>query len=292
MGIKSIKSITGGRGFIGGHLAPQLEGRGFDVSHFDLKDGKDITNRPLVLDEVRGYDVIFHLAGVLGTQELNNRAYEATYINVLGAINVFDAARESNSRVVLVSKPNPWLNTYSITKGTAEQFARMYTRMFGVDIRVGQFYSFYGPGQESHGVQKAIPTFIMHALQNKPIPVYGDGEQAADFIYVSDACEAIAILGHSEGLDGEVIEIGSGEPTKINFLAETIIHLTDSRSTIEHLPMRSGEPLGTQIVADISKMSELLQLNPRVSLEDGLRETIAWFQRTYFDKTTFFSIPQ
>ncbi len=285
--------ITGGRGFIGGQLGSRLEQMGHDVDYFDLLDGKDVTDRELVLKEIgkQRYDVIFHLAGRLGTEELNDQAHEATRVNVLGAVNIFDAAKKNGARVVLVSKPNPWLNTYSITKGAAEQFARMYTKIHNVDIRVGQFYSIYGPGQDIHGVQKAVPTFIARALQNDPIPVFGDGEQTADFIYTSDASEAMAVLGHLEGLAGEVVEIGSGTPTKINFLAETIIRLSDSRSKIEYLPMRKGEPEGSQISANTSKMITLLQFNPSVALEDGLRETIAWWKNIKLGKSTFVSAP-
>jgi UDP-glucose 4-epimerase len=285
--------ITGGRGFIGQHLAKHLEGMGYGVNHFDAIDGEDVTNRDLVLDTVRGYDVIFHLAGVLGTHELNDKAYEATQVNVLGALNIFDAARKSGARVVLAAKPNPWLNTYTITKVAAEQFAQMYTTIFGVDIRSARFFSLYGPGQKTkeHGVQKAIPTLIMSALSGEPLPIFGTGHQTADFIHAQDATQAMAILGHMENLAGEVVEVGTGNPTEINFLAEMIIRLSDSRSKIEHLPMRSGEPLDAQVVADTTKMTHLLHFRPTVSLEDGLRETVAWYKHTFFGSTSFTSIP-
>ncbi len=289
--MKERALITGGRGFIGGELASHLDQKGYEVDYFDVLDGNDVTNRDQVLDQLKQFHgVIFHLAGILGTEELNDRSYEATQVNVLGTINILDAARESGSRLVLVSKPNLWLNVYSITKGAAEQFAFMYSQIHRVDTRVGQFFSIYGPGQDIHGVQKAVPTFIAHALQNKPIPIFGNGEQSADFIYVSDACEAMAILGHLDGLSGKVVEVGSGTPTTVNFLAETIIHLTGSKSRIEYLPMRKGEPADAQISANISKMTTLLQFTPKVALEDGLKETIEWWRST-LGRGTFVSAP-
>lgn len=283
--------ITGGKGFIGGHLAPQLERRGYRVIFFDSREGNDVTNRQLVLDSMRDGDVVFHLAGVLGTHELQNSAHEATTINVLGAINVFDAARRSGARVILAAKPNPWLNTYSITKKAAEEFAKMYAEEHGVDIRSGRFFSLYGPGQKIHGVQKAVPTFIMRALKGESIPIFGTGEQTADFIYADEATEAMAILGHLDDLNGEVVEIGTGKSTSVNFLADMIIRLTGSKSRIEHLPMRSGEPLNAQVVADTTKMVNLLEFNPTVTLEDGLEETVNWYRETYFNVRKFVSFP-
>ncbi len=285
--------ITGGKGFIGQHLAGHLGRLEYAVNYFDAADGHDITDRDLVFKEICGYDVIFHLAGVLGTHELNEKAYEATKVNVLGAINVFDAARRDGARVVLAAKPNPWLNTYTITKEAAEKFALMYAGEYAVDTRAARFFSLYGPGQKTkdHGVQKAIPTFIMSALNNEPLPIFGTGKQTADFIHAQDATQAMAILGHLEGLKGEVVEIGTGIPTEINFLAEMIIRFADSKSKIEHLPMRSGEPLNAQVVADTTKMVNLLGFKPTITLEDGLKETVDWYQHKYFDSKRFVSIP-
>lgn len=285
--------ITGGRGFIGQHLARHLGRLGYDIRYFDSANGRDVTNRDLVFEEICGDDVVFHLAGVLGTHELNEKAHEATRINVLGAINVFDAARQSGARVVLAAKQNPWLNTYSITKEAAERFALMYAREYGVDTRAARFFSLYGPGQKTrdHGVQKAIPTFIMSALNNEPLPIFGTGKQTADFIHAQDATEAMAILGHLEGLKGKVIEIGTGIPTEINFLAEMIIRLSGSKSKIEHLPMRSGEPLDAQVVADTTQMVKLLNFKPTITLEDGLKETVDWYKYKFFDSKPFVSLP-
>ncbi len=286
--------ITGGRGFIGQYLAAHLEAMGQRVSYFDATEGNDVVNRDLVFEKMQDQDVIFHLAGVLGTHELNTQAYEATKVNILGAVNVFDAAKQSGARVVLAAKPNPWLNTYTITKEAAEQFALMYAKEFNTDIRAARFFSLYGPGQKTkdHGVQKAIPTFIMSALSGEPLPIFGTGRQTADFIHAQDATKAMAILGHIDGLKGEVVEIGTGMPSEINFIAEMIIQFANSKSRIEYLPMRSGEPLNAQVVANTEKMTKLLHFTPEVSLVDGLKETVEWYKREIFDKTKFISVPQ
>jgi UDP-glucose 4-epimerase len=290
---KTRAIITGGKGFFGEHLIKNLSSMGYDCHTFDRVDGQDVTDRKLVLNPVRGNDVIFHLAGVLGTHELNERAYEATIINVLGALNVFDAARKHKARVILAAKPNPWLNAYTITKEASEKFALMYAQIYGCDFRAGRFYSLYGPGQKTkeHGIQKAVPTFIMQALNNEPVTIFGTGNQTADFIHVSDAAEAFARLGHTENLHGEIIDIGTGRETEINFLAEMIIRLVGSNSKIVHIPMRTGEPLNARVVADTTKMATLLHFTPQVSLEDGIKETIEWYKFNIFMQQPFISVP-
>lgn len=285
--------ITGGKGFFGEHLRTKLTSMGYDCRTYDRVDGQDITDRQMVFNSVNDNDVIFHLAGVLGTHELNEKAYEATQINVLGALNIFDAAKDHNARVILAAKPNPWLNVYTITKEASEKYALMYAQMFGCDFRAGRFYSLYGPGQKTkeHGVQKAVPTFIMQALNNEPVTIFGTGKQTADFIHTSDATEAFAILGHTENLSGEIVDIGTGQETEVNFLADMIIRLAGSKSKIEHIPMRTGEPLNAKVVADTSKMASLLSFTPQVSLEDGMKETIDWYKSNIFQKQPFISVP-
>lgn len=276
--------ITGGKGFFGEHLVKKLSSMGYNCRTYDLIDGQDITIRKMVFDSVKDNDVIFHLAGILGTHELNEKAYEATETNILGSLNVFDAARNHNARVILANKPNPWLNVYTTTKETSEKFALMYTQMYGCDFRAGRLYSLYGPGQKTkeHGVQKAVPTFIMQALNNEPVTIFGTGKQTADFIHIADAAEAFAILGHTEKLSGESVDIGSGQEIEINFLAEMIIRLVGSKSKIEHIPMRTGEPLNARVVADTTKMATLLNFTPKVALEEGMKETIDWYRHNVF----------
>lgn len=286
--------ITGGKGFFGAHLIKELSSIGYDCRTYDRIDEQDITDRQMVLDSVRDNDVVFHLAGVLGTHELNTKAYKATQVNILGAVNIFDAAKNHNARVVLAAKPNPWLNVYTITKEASEKFAVMYAQMFGCDFRVGRLYSLYGPGQkikEDGSVQKAVPTFIMQALNNEPVTIFGTGRQTADFMYISDAAEAFAILGHTENLSGEFVDIGTGQETEINFLADLIIRLAGSNSKIKHIPMRTGEPLDARVVANTTKMATLLHFTPQVSLEDGMRETIHWYRSNIFQKRPFVLVP-
>ncbi len=169
--------VTGGSGFIGGHLQRVLRGRGYETVSFDQKSGHDIRDRDDLASELPPCDVVFNLAGVLGTHELNRRdqIQEAIDVNVKGTVNVLDVAAEHDVNVVQIGKPNPWLNTYSITKQAEEQFAKLYQREHDTDTWLVRWYNVYGPGQKYGTPQKLVPTALVHALKDHPIEIFGDG---------------------------------------------------------------------------------------------------------------------
>lgn len=278
--------ITGGSGFIGSHLANQLIALGHKVSVLDrtpkpmvgvkLFQG-DITNAVDVAKAMKGMDLVYHLAGVLGTEELNTQSVFATQINVIGTLNILDAAVANKTKVLLVSKPNVWLNTYSITKETSEKFSQLYQKEFGLKVVTVKWFSVYGPGQKHYGVQKAVPTFIVKALKNEPLPVFDNGQQEADFIYTSDTIRATILVAEDPKLEGQTVEIGTGQGTSVNDLAKLIIKLSGSKSEIEYLPMRGGEDPETKVVANV-KLLKSLGFKPEVNLEEGLIETITFYR--------------
>ncbi len=138
----------------------------------------------------RKIDVIFNLAGVLGTHELIGDSQKAIGVNVTGALNCLEVCREFGTELVEIGKPNIWLNTYSITKQAAEDFTRMYVKEFGVRAWIVKWFNAFGPRQHYGYPQKLAPTAIVHALQGKPIEVFGHGQQTLDNIYVEDAANA------------------------------------------------------------------------------------------------------
>jgi UDP-glucose 4-epimerase len=280
--------ITGGSGFIGKHLAGLLLNKGYKVAVLDRTDKNvpkqikvfkgDVRDKAAVDKAMKGMDYVYHLAGLLGTEELIFNSAEATDVNVIGALRIMDAAAKNKTKLVLISKPNPWLNTYSITKEASEKFCFMYQKEFGLKAAIVKWFSVYGPGQKIYGVQKAVPTFIVRALEGKPIPVFDKGQQTADFIFTSDAVRATMMVGESKKAEGKVVEIGTGEETKVIDLAKMIIRMTGSKSKIEYLPMRKGEDKNAKVVADTTLLKKLIGFKPEVDLETGMAETIDFYR--------------
>lgn len=296
--------ITGGSGFIGHHLTTFLVQQGYEVTVFDLRKPRvdapckfikgNILDKERVTTAIGGHDYVIHLASLLGTSELINCPFEATLTNIGGTIHVLEACRRFRVKLIEVSKPNCWLNTYTITKVAAENFVQMYEREFGVKAVIVRPFNVYGPGQptlDQAGYQKAVPTWIVNGFSHQPIKIYGDGQQTMDLIHTLDVSRAIAtILANWQLCQGKALDIGSGVETSVNELAAMIAKTIYAHSSlISHIPMRPGETEHTSIKGDISELAGLTGWRPRVPLEAGLRETVEWYhkQQEVLAKTKF-----
>ncbi len=286
--------VTGGSGFIGSHLVDALVLRKYEVTVLDLKPSMDnsvktiigsVTDRALVNKLVSECDLVFHLAGMLGTHELVDIAFKATEVNVLGTLNVLDACKKYGTKIVEISKPNCWINTYTITKIAAEQFTEMYRREHGVEAVIVKWFNVYGgrqPLMEEAGYKKLIPTAIVNALHNVDIEIYGDGNQTMDLVHTTDTIEAtLSIMDNWDKCEGKVFEVGFGKEISVNESVEKIIELTNSTSKIIHIPMRKGETPNTHLKANISLLKDICKWTPRINLNDGLRETVDWYKKHY-----------
>lgn len=279
--------VTGGSGFIGSHLIDELEKRGHETFNYDVKRGYDVRDRTsLNAIEYIAYnvfrpDVIIHLAGMIGTSELIECPQEAEDVNVIGTLNVLDACKHIGVPLIFSSKINPpdWVNPYTITKQACEGYCTMYNKMFNVDVCILRYLNVYGPGQTLH-IQKFVPTFIDRALKGEPIPIWGTGDQYVDPVYVGDVVEATVKAWNKDCFGYPPIDIGTGNPVKVIDVAKKIIELTESKSKIEFLPMRRGEPLVSRGLncADTRLMGKLLGLCDMTSLDEGLRKTIEWWR--------------
>lgn len=274
--------VTGGSGFIGRYLVNELKAQGNEVDVLTNQQVPntiygDVQDRDLMLKLIPNYDIVYHLAGVLGTSELITQAYEASKVNILGTVNILDGAVKHGTKVVEITKPNVWLNTYSITKYAAESFTKMYKEQLGLPTVSIKWFNVYGPGQSFH-CQKAVPFFIRWALQNKDLEIWGDGEQTADFIHVHDAVRATIEVGKWDKLEGSTVDVGSGIETTVNELAELIIRKVGSKSQIKHFPMRPGETPNTRLMADLGVLNSI-GFGFLHNLEDGMQETVDWYRR-------------
>jgi len=283
LGLKVL--VTGASGFIGEHLVKELLRQGHEVIAFDKKTSNRVGSEEFVKGDIVSFsfdkifestDVVFHLAGLLGTTELFHRIIEAEKVNVLGTLNLLESMRRNGiGRIVFSSKPNVWKhNVYTITKENCERYLEMYREIYGFKVVITRPFNVYGPGEYLTEYRKALPYFIVAALKNEPLEIFGDGEQTMDAIYVDDVIKALILC--IEKSPNETVEIGSSEPTKVKDLAKKIIEMTNSKSEIVHKPMRKGETTPSQICAN-GNMEQLLGFKPRIKLEEGLKKTIKWY---------------
>jgi UDP-glucose 4-epimerase len=301
--------ITGGSGFIGQHVLEELLSLGYEVVLFDRLDKRpdrwiakvakvfmfqgDIRDRTAVTEFAAMCDGIVHLSGVLGTQETVTNPYPAFETNVMGALNLFEAASQYNLPVVNIAVGNHFMNNpYAISKSTAERMAYFFNNERAAKITNVRAVNAYGPKQSAAApygpskIRKIIPAFICRALTSQPIEVYGSGDQISDMVYVGDVAktlvQALRVTNtQNKGMD-KTIEVGPSEHSSVKEIAAMISQLCEARGVpqagLKHLPMRPGEIAGAQVVANNLTLHHIgIDPNQLVSLEQGIAETIQWY---------------
>lgn len=293
--------VTGGSGFIGSHVISELRSK-YNVLSLDRHANPnflgavlgDIRDRHAVSDAMAHSDGFIHLAGILGTQETIANPFPSAETNIMGGLNILEAAAEHNVPGVCIAVGNYWMNnTYSITKSIIERFIDMYNRERGTLIDIVRVYNAYGPGQSvakpfgSSNVRKIMPSFICRALSGMPIEIYGDGDQIMDMVYVGDVAHRLVnqLAGVLDKASGngkqrfpDIIECGTGRPTTVADIAQTVID-TVGHGNIEYLPMRPGEPPSAIVLSPVE--------HPLfVQLEDGIDCTVAWFRKVEGERWT------
>lgn len=286
--------VVGGHGFIGGEIVRDLLRRGDQVVVLDRRGTQaacdalfgagaveavagDVLDPGSLERAFRGADEVYHLAGKLGTSELDGEIRRAIEVNVIGAVNVFEAAiRAEVPTVFYPSKPNVWLNTYTITKYASEQFARLYMEHHPVRICSLRYFNAYGPRQALYPIRKIIPAFAAQALRGRPLAVFGDGEQTVDMVYSVDLGRITVDFTRS-GHAGEAIDCGRGVPLTVNQIAGMVNRHFGNRAGITHLPMRRGEAPGTTLVANVSPLQRVLGALDFSGWEESLAGTLEWY---------------
>lgn len=294
--------VTGGNGFIGRATTAELASQGFEPLVLDRHrdaDGPfpvllgDVRDATAVTEAMAHADAWVHLAGVLGTAETIRNPMPAAMTNVVGGLNVLEAAAQYGLPGVNIGVGNHWMtNTYSITKSTVERFAAMYRRERGLAVTTVRALNAYGPGQSvaaPYGpskVRKITPSFVMRALHGDPVEVYGDGSQVMDMVHVRDVARVlVAALRRSVEHGGleSVPEAGTGRRTTVLDIAQAVVDAVGS-GDIVRLPMRPGEDPSSVVLADTATLAPLAPygIDPTrfVSLEHGIAETVAYYRRT------------
>lgn len=290
--------VTGGAGFIGGHLVEKLVERDWDVMVFDsferaspetLKtlpseaelrriDIRDLKSMKRYVDDV---DVIFHLAALTDVVESEVKKDEYWNVNVMGTENVLKIAKDVSAKLVFTSsaavygelnnvaredlKPNP-ISFYGATKLEGEKLCMRYHEEYGTDIVVLRLFNVFG--ERARG--GVVKIFLERAREGKSLTIYGDGEAVRDFIYVGDVVDALIKAALSEKASGRILNIGSGKPTKVRELAEVVAKETGVKIIYES--ERRGEIKFS--LADISLAKKLLNWNPKIYLIDWIRSSL------------------
>lgn len=291
--------VTGGQGFIGGHVCDELLRRGYRPVIFDRRmlptpkgcDGflGDVTDSTAVHELAAHVDGIIHLAAILGTQETVKTPGPAVATNITGALNVIDAASSNGVPVVNIAVGNWWMrNSYSTTKHCAERLFEQFRNEAGLAVNQVRVVNAYGPRQvaaKPYGpskVRKIVTSFTCRALAGDPIEVYGDGLQVSDCVYVGDVASAlVSALEHAADGDvfDRVVEVGPAEHHTVLDIARMVKAAAGSDSEIVHLPMRPGEEPGARVVADVSTLPLVgMSADGLVPLTEGLARTVEWFR--------------
>lgn len=305
-------AVSGAQGFIGGWVRRELLHRGHEVVVFDryprtpMAEGEafflgDIENANSVTEMAAHVDGIIHLAAVLGTQETIQNPRPSAVTNIMGGLNVFEAAVQYRLPVVYAGVGNAWMRdhatgSYTISKTCVEDYARMYNAYRNGVISVVRPVNAYGPGQSvaaPYGpskVRKILPSFTCRALTGTPLEVYGDGEQVSDCVYVADvAASFVTALEYTadKGSLEKPAEVGPVESCTVNDVARLVSRFAAEatgrpEADITHLPMRPGEVPGAVVRSDTSTLEPLgIDANEFVSLEEGVRRTVEWYAENW-----------
>jgi dTDP-glucose 4,6-dehydratase len=301
--------ITGAAGFIGSHLVDYLLSQGHEVIGMDnfitgdrgnlehVRDPRFQFVEHNVTEEIRidgPLDYILHFASPASPIDYLELPIQTLKVGSLGTHKTLGLAKAKKSKFLLAStsevygdplvhpqKESYWGNVnpigprgvYDEAKRFAEAMTVAYHRYHGVDIKIARIFNTYGPRMRIKD-GRAIPAFISQALQNQPITIFGEGHQTRSFCYVSDLVDGLYRLLTSR--QNMPVNLGNPVEMTIGELAETIRRKTGSKSSIVFEPLPVDDPKVRQ--PDISLARKLLDWSPRVSLDEGLTTTIAYFR--------------
>jgi UDP-glucose 4-epimerase len=301
--------VTGGAGFIGSHIVEELVERGESVRVLDnLSTGRrenlatvrgkvdfrecDIRDREAIRPVFEGADYVIHLAALASVVQSIEDPASTTLVNLNGTLHVLLAARNAQvKRVVTAStaavygdnpsslrvetqNPQP-LSPYALTKLAGEYYGQILHRIFGLEVVALRYFNIFGPRQNPESPYTGVLSkFIAAYLRGQPPIIFGDGEQSRDFTFVLDVVNATLRACLAPAAPGKVINVGTGRGSTLNQIITLLNQILGVQVTPQYAPPRVGDV--RQSTADISLARATLGYEPLVSLEDGLRRTVAW----------------
>jgi len=299
--------VTGGAGFIGSHIVDRLVEKNHYVEVIDDLSAGRKENLPKNVklkvkqvsavnkEDIEGFDIIIHCAAQVSTFYSVEDPEEDFNRNALATFKLFETCRKYNdnaiiiytsSRSVLGNIEEPLIadetfpynpaTFYNVHKIYGELLCKIYSELYGMKFIIFRPANVYGPRQPywMKGWYNFIAYWIKLALENQPIPIYGNGEQIRDYTYVEDVANAYILALEKLNCIGETFLLCSGRGVTLNELADIIIKLTNSKSVKQYLPSRKGDI--KRFVGSYKKAKEKLGWEPKTKLEEGIKKEIEW----------------
>jgi len=305
--------VTGGAGFIGSHIVEELVKKGKRVRVIDnLSTGKrenlerlmdkiefiegDLRDPEATAKAAKGSDFILHQAAIPSVPRSVKDPIGSTENNLNGTLHLLMAARDAKvKRVVYASSSSVYgdspilpkkedflpvpLSPYAASKLAGEYYCRVFHEVYGLETVCLRYFNVFGPRQDPLSPYAAvIPKFISLALAEKPLVVYGDGEQSRDFSFVADVVEANLLACRARDIAGEQFNVGSGEQTSLNQLVQMLKGIIDADLKIEYTEPLPGDVKHS--LAGIEKAKKRMGFEPTIPFGEGLRRTVEWFKST------------
>lgn len=306
--------ITGSAGFIASHLVEHVLSQGHTVTGVDnfitgsKNNIKNILNNPsfrFIEHDILTFDystikepvdVVFHMASPASPIQYKKYPVETLRVNSVGTQQALDFATEKNAVLVYAStsevygdplvhpqvewywgnvNPNGVRSCYDEAKRFGEAMCMTYVRTKKTKVRIARIFNTYGPRMDVND-GRVVSNFIVQAIKNEPITIYGTGDQTRSFCYVSDLVQGLWALGTKDLTSGEVINLGNPNEMTMKEIAHKIKLATRATSDLIQKPIDQDDPLKRK--PDISKAKELLNWEPIVTVDDGLHKTIDYFK--------------
>lgn len=303
--------VAGGGGFVGSHLCKSLLEDGYQVICADnfgsgrpenvenLNESSDFKiveadiRKPLNFSPV---DEVYHLASRASPKDFQEHPVQIALTNTEGTRNLLDFAVEHDAKIFFASTSEVYgdpevhpqnesyngnvnirgpRGCYDESKRFGETLTVAYHEKYDLDVRTARIFNTYGPRMRIDD-GRVIPNFLSQAIQGEDLTVYGDGSQTRSFCYVSDLVLGIRKIMREDDMAGNVVNLGNDHEITIKQLAETIREIYDTESDITYEPLPEDDPGRRR--PDLSKAKRLLNFDPSVALEDGLRKTIKYFE--------------